>query len=71
MVCLHIAVIYRKRMGRPDINGTRSQFFHLCQHSQLDETLLYLCILLNVLFLKNLTVDTATKRDDTTVKYKF
>ena len=39
MVCLHIAVMYRKRMGRPDINGTISQFFQL-----LDETLLHLCI---------------------------
>jgi len=71
MVCLHSAVMYRKSMGRPDMNGTRPQFFHLCPHSQLEEILLHLCILLNILFLKDLTGDMASKCDDTIVKYKF
>lgn len=71
MVCLHSAVMYRKGMGRPYMNGTRSQFFHLCPHSQSDETLLYLYILPNILFLKDLTGDMASKGDGTIVKYKF
>ena len=71
MVSLQLAVMYHKRTGRPDINGTRSQFLQLCPHLQLEETLLYLCILLNILFLKNLTGDIVSKRDDTIVKYKF
>jgi hypothetical protein len=70
MVCLHNAVKYRKCMGRTDMNGRRSQFFHLGPHSQLDETLLYLCILLNILFLKDLT-DMVSIGDDTIIKCKF
>jgi hypothetical protein len=71
MVCLHSAVMYPKGMGRSDKNGTRVQFFHLCPLLQLDENLLYLCILLNILFLKELTGDIASKCDVTIVKYKF
>jgi len=63
--------MYSKRMGRPDMNGARLQFFHLCQLSQLEEILLYLCILLNILFLKELTGDIASKCDVMIVKYNF
>lgn len=63
--------MYRKRMGRPDMNGTRPQSFQLCPHSQLEEILLYLSILLNIIFLKDLLDGMASKGDDTIVKYKF